>query len=288
MEVVMGNTSISTQLFGNTGRKVTVVGLGGEGVLRTFGREEAARAVIREAISQGITYCDSARAYSGSETYYGSIWAESPEVRDSIFQTSKSAMRNKRDALMDLDQTLFNMRIDHLDLWQIHDVRTEDDIETISGPGGALEAFVEARAAGKTRFIGVTGHHDPAVLTRAVKEWPVDSVLMPVNPVEAVLGGFLDSTLNAAKEKGVAVIAMKVLGASHYIFPEAGVTAQVLIRFALSQPVSVTIAGCSSPEEVKTLADAGRDLTPMAADEQKRLKDLFKPHARKLAYYRGV
>jgi len=134
----------------------------------------------------------------------------------------------------------------------------------------------------------VTGHHDPGILSRAVKEWPVDAVLMPVNPVEAVLGGFLDDMLNAAKEKGVAVIAMKVLGASYYLSPEAGVTAQALIHFALSQPVSLDIVGCSSPEEVKALADAGRDSRPMSDEEQKKLVDLFRPHARRLGYYRGV
>jgi aryl-alcohol dehydrogenase-like predicted oxidoreductase len=285
---MMADDSISTQMFGKTGRKVTIVGLGGEGVLRTFEKEDAATDLINEAVSQGITYFDSARAYSGSEKYYGRIWSKHPEVRERIFQTSKSAMRHKKDALADLDRTLANMGVDHLDLWQIHDIRTENDIEVISGPGGALEGFIEAKASGKIRFIGVTGHHDPTVLTRAVKEWPVDSVLMPINPVEAVLGGFMDDTLQAAKEKGLAVIAMKVLGASYYLSPEAGVTAQSLIRFALSQPVSLAIVGCSSPEEVKTLADAGRDFHPMAEEEQHKLRDLFQPHAGRLAYYRGV
>jgi len=284
----MAFASIPTQMFGNTGREVTMVGLGGEGVLRTFGHEADAEGVIREALSQGITYFDSARAYSGSESYYGRVWSKNSEAREKVFQTSKSAMRQKKAALAELDLTLSNMGIDHLDLWQIHDVRTEDDMEMIAGPGGALEAFVEAKAAGKTRFVGVTGHHDPGILSRAVKEWPVDAVLMPVNPVEAVLGGFLDDTLNAAKEKGVAVIAMKVLGASYYLSPEAGVTVQALIRFALSQPVSLAIAGCSSPEEVKALADAGRDFQPMSEEEQQKLLYLFRPHARRLGYYRGV
>lgn len=284
----MADNSIPMQMFGNTGRKVTRVGLGGEGVLRTFGKEMAAESVIHEALSQGVTYFDSARAYSGSESYYGRVWSKQPEAREKIFQTSKSAMRQKKAALAELDQTLSNMGIDHLDLWQIHDVRTSDDMEMIAGPGGALEAFLEAKAAGKIRFVGVTGHHDPAILSRAVKEWPVDAVLMPVNPVEAVLGGFLDDTLNAAKEKGIAIIAMKVLGASYYLSPEAGVTAQALIRFALSQPVSLAIVGCSSPEEVNVLANAGRDFQPMSDDEQQKLIDLFRPHARKLGYYRGV
>ncbi len=115
----MSDTSIPMQMFGNPGHEVTRVGLGGEGVLRTFGQEAAAEGVIREALSQGITYFDSARAYSGRESYYGCVWSKHPEAKEKIFQTSKSAMRQKKAALAELDQALSNMGIDHLDLWLI-------------------------------------------------------------------------------------------------------------------------------------------------------------------------
>ena len=284
----MVRSAILKRPFGKTGKEVTIVGLGGEGILRTYGQEQAAVEVIAQAVSRGITYFDSARAYAGSETYYGLIWPNRPEDRARVFQTSKSAERYRDGARADLERTLSNMGIEKLDLWQIHDVRTLDDFRAIAGPGGALEAFLEAKAAGKTSFIGVTGHHDPAILTRAVQEWPVDSVLIPVNPVEAVLGGFLDSTLRAANEKGVAVIGMKILGASHYVSPGAGITAEILMRFALSQPITLGIVGCSTPEEVKILAEIGRDFNPLTREEQRGLIDAFRSYARNLAYYRGV
>lgn len=284
----MENPSVSTIQFGQTGARVSRVGLGGEGVLRTWGETERGAAIIREAISRDITYFDSAQAYAGSEDYYGAVWGTSPETRPDIFQASKSASRTRDAALADLDRTLERMRIDRLDLWQIHDVRTERDLAEIEGPGGALEAFIEAKAAGKVRFIGVTGHHDPAVLTRAVKDWPVDSVMMPVNPVEAALGGFLTRTLPAATAKGMAVIAMKVLGASHYVIPDAGLEALDLIRFALSQPITVAIVGCSLPTHVHVLAEAGKETNPMSLEDQSRLVELFRPIAKRLAFYRGV
>ncbi len=282
------DSSILTNRFGKTGPPVTIVGLGGEGILRTHGEEEIAQKVIEEALVQGLSYFDSARAYAGSEGYYGQVWPDRPEDRGRIFQTSKSAMRRKTDALADLDRTLLNMGINYLDLWQIHDVRTEEDLDMIAGPGGALEAFEEAKTAGKVKYIGVTGHHDPNILTRAVNEWPVDSVLLPVNPVEAVLGGFLDKTLPAALEKGIAIIGMKVLGASYYLFPKENITATTLIRFALSQPITLAVVGCSSPREVAILADVGRSFEPMTVTEQEHLIEQFKPHAGQLAYYRGV
>ena len=281
-------TSILKRKFGKTGQEVTLVGLGGEGILRTYGQESAAVRVIEEAIDQGIQYFDSARAYAGSESYYGLVWPNRADDRSRAFQTSKSAMRTRDEALGELEYTLRNMSIDRLDLWQIHDVRTEEELDRIAGPGGALRAFLDAKSRGRTRFIGVTGHHDPRILTRAVREWPVDSVLMPVNPVEAVLGGFLDSTLTAAQEKGAAVIGMKVLGASHYLSRDAGITPERLIRYALSQPVSLVIVGCSTPEEVRALAETARDFCPMPPQEQRQLVELFRPHAARLAYYRGV
>jgi aryl-alcohol dehydrogenase-like predicted oxidoreductase len=274
--------------FGNTGRQVTCVGLGGEGVLRSHGQDQAARAVIDEALRQELTYFDCARAYAGSETYYGSRWRADPAARQKVFQTSKSANRDRAGAWQDLRQSLSNLQTDYLDLWQIHDVRTAEELKQIESAGGALEAFLEAREQGLVRHIGVTGHHDPRVLTRAVNNWPVDAVLLPVNPVEGLLGGFLDSTLAAAREKGLAVIAMKILGAGYYLQPGLGTSAEELIRYALSQEITVAILGCSTPDEVQTLAALGRNPEPLSPQEQENLLERFRPYARRLAYYRGV
>jgi aryl-alcohol dehydrogenase-like predicted oxidoreductase len=278
---------IPTRLFGKIGPAVTQVGLGGEGTLRTFERSPDALSVIKEAALQGITYFDSAKAYAGSEGYYGEFWREHLSLRSRIFQTSKSAARSLDGATRELSQTLTNMGLHHLDLWQIHDIRTREDIERIEGPNGALEAFVEARDAGLVRFVGVTGHYNPEILLHAVKNWPVDAVLMPVNPAEAVLGGFLDDVMVAASDRGLAIIGMKVLGGSHYISTEAGITPELLLRFALSKGVTLAIVGCSSPREVQALARVGREFEPLTPEEETRLVDEFRPRARRLAFYRG-
>jgi aryl-alcohol dehydrogenase-like predicted oxidoreductase len=288
----MNENEITEKPFGKI-QNVTCVGLGGEGVLRTYGRSAEAEKVISEAIFQKITYFDCARVYADSERYYGAIWGKNPEMRKSIFQASKSASRDRSGALKDLGETLERLQTSYLDLWQIHDIRTQEDIRMISGPGGALEAFLEAKGSGKIKAIGVTGHHDPRILTQAVRQWPVDSVMMPVNPVEGVLAktrpdAFLSSTITAAKEKGVAVIAMKTLGASHYIFPDTGITADLLIRYALSHQVTVVIVGCSTPEHVRILADVGKNKAVLSENEKQALEKAFEPHVSKLAFYRSV
>jgi len=284
----MAEHDIRTTVFGSTGRNVTRVGLGGEGVLRTTGKGPAAHAVIRAALAEGITYYDSARVYSDSEVYYGGIWKEDPEARRGVFQASKSASRDRNGAWKDLEDSFRRLGVDYLDLWQIHDVRTFQELSVIAGPGGALEAFLEAREACKIRHIGVTGHHDPDVLTQAVLELPVDSVMMPVNPVEEVLGGFLTRTLPAALNKGVAVIGMKIFGGGHFIAPHLGVTPELLLRYALGKPISVAIVGCKSAAEVNLLAEAGMSAEPLSDEEMQKLVAPFRADARQIAFYRGV
>lgn len=280
--------SLETRDFGSTGRRVTMVGLGGEGVLRTHGRADEAEAVISEAVSRGITYFDCARVYAGSEGYYGAVWSHRAEAGRQVFRASKSARRDRRGALSDLSTSLLTMSLPYLDLWQIHDVRDGEDLRFLSGMGGGLEAFQEARQSGKVRHIGVTGHHDPEILTRAVIDWPLDSVMIPVNPVEGVLGGFLDGTLTAAREKGLAVIGMKVLGGGHYVSPNQGISAELLIRYALSWDIDVAIVGCETPAEVEVVSNVGRAFSPLSREEMAAVEEVFRPHARRLAFYRGA
>ena len=264
------------------------VGLGGEGVLRTEGKDREAETLLSAAYESGIRYFDSAPAYAGSERYLGRFWKQHPARIAETFQTSKSARRDSAGAAADLKRTLSRLGRDQLGLWQIHDVRDAEDIRRIAGPEGALQAFTDARDTGVVRGIGVTGHHDPAVLLQAVTHWDVDAVLLPVNPVEAAIGGFIDKVIPAARERGIGVIGMKTLGAGNFIFPDAGISPDKLIRFALAQDTDIVIVGCSTPEEARQLGRAGRDMVPMDADEQTRIVDAFRPYAERLAFYRGV
>jgi len=264
------------------------IGLGGEGVLRTEGREHEALMMLEEAYESGIRYFDSAPAYADSERYYGRFWSQHPDWKALAFQTSKSAQRDAKSASADLTRTLSRMGRDRLGLWQIHDIRDNNDIRRIEGAGGALQAFYHARETGIVRGIGVTGHHDPAVLLHPVTHWDIDSVLLPVNPVESAIGGFIDRVIPAARERGIGVIGMKTMGAGNYILPEAGLSPENLIRFALSQDVDLVIVGCSTTSEARLLARISEEHVAMEEQEQSLLVDTVRPYANRLAYYRGV
>ena len=280
----MAQESRLRQLLGNKLR----TGLGGEGVLRTEGREQEALAVLGAAFESGIRYYDSAPAYAGSERYQGQFWARNPERKAETFQAGKSAQRDAAGAEADLKRTLSLMGRDHLGLWQIHDVRSREDIRDLEAPKGALRAFYAARESGTTRGIGVTGHHDPAVLLHAVSTWDVDAVLLPVNPIEAAIGGFLDKVIPAARERGIGLIGMKVLGAGQFLFPDHGLTPENLIRFAIAQDVDLVIVGCSTPGEAELLARLGRDHTLIEEEEQAGMIETVRPYAERLAFYRGT
>ena len=269
--------------LGKTGVEVTILGLGGEGILRTRGYDREAYALINRALDLGITYCESARAYDGSESYYGKALRER---RSEVFLTSKSHARSKAGALAHLHETLGNMRIDHLDLWQVHDVRSGDDIEEIFAPGGAIEAFVEAREKGLVRFIGVTGHHDPAVIRACMERFPFDTVLLPVNPAEPAHRSFIGEAIPQALEKKMGIIGMKVYfrGLAAGIPGHAGM--EPFLRFALSQPVSTVVIGCDDQHQLEENVRFASSFQPMTDDEQESLVRRVFPLARQLMYYK--
>jgi aryl-alcohol dehydrogenase-like predicted oxidoreductase len=275
--------ALQKRKLGRTGFDATIMGLGGEGVLRTFGHDKEAYELINRAIDLGVNYLESARAYDGSESYYGRSLRER---RDQIFLTSKSHARDKAGALVHLTETLKNMKTDHLDLWQIHDVRTEEEIEEIFGPHGALEAFVEAKNRGLTRFIGVTGHHDPAIIKKCLELFDFDTVLMPINPGECSHHGFLREVLPLAVSKEMGIVAMKVYVRGFAARLPFYHSMEPFFRFALSQPVSLAVIGCDDLRQAEENANYATTFTPLDPEAEKALIEAVEPFARRLLYYR--
>jgi len=269
--------------LGKTGVEVTVLGLGGEGILRSFGYDRDASALINRAIDLGITYFESARAYSGSEAYYGSALRER---RKEIFLTSKSHARDRKGALGHLKETLNNMKTDYLDLWQVHDVREEAEIKEIFGRGGAIEAFREAREKGMVRFLGVTGHHDPLIIKRCIELFDFDTVLIPVNPAEHAYKSFVESVISPARKRDMGIVAMKTyfrgLAVQLPGFKDLG----PFYRFTLSHPVSTTVIGCDSIQQLEENVRFAASFEAMTKDEMDGLRDLVSPYARRLMYYK--
>ena len=269
--------------LGKTGQQVSILGLGGEGLLRTYGHGKEATSLIHRAIDLGITYFESARAYSGSESYYGMALGER---RREIFLASKTHERTLDGALSHLEGTLKNMNTDALDLWMVHDVRTIKDIDQIFGPQGAIKAFESARRNKLVKWIGISGHRNPTILSRAIDLFPFDTVLIPINPAEPHYWSFIDEVLSKAQAKEMGILGMKAFsrGVSLKIFgPDAS---ENFLRFALTQAVSSVVVGCDTIEQLEMNVKVARSFQPMPKREQTILLEKARPYARELMYYK--
>ena len=269
--------------LGKTGEEISILGLGGEGIFRTHDQEEEAVALIRRALDLGITYFESARAYASSESYYGMALQER---RRDIFLASKSHERNGDGALKHLEITLKNMKTDFLDLWMIHDVRSPKDVEQIFAPRGAIKAFEAAKRNKLARFIGISGHRNPTILSRAIDLFPFDVVLLPVNPAEPHYWSFLEAVLPKVVNKGMGILGMKTLsrGVCAKIFGNESI--ETFLRFALTQSISAVVVGCETIDQLEMDVRIAQSFQPMDQQEQNVLISRVKPYSRELMYYK--
>jgi len=274
---------IPKRRLGKTNIDVTILGLGGEGVLRTHGHEHEANALINRAIDLGINYFDSAKAYAGCESYHGKALGER---RKDIFLAGKSHARDRKGALAHLADTLKTIKTDHLDLWQMHDMRTDEDIDAVTARGGALEAFREAKEKGLARFIGVTGHEDPLILRRCIEIADFDTVLMPVNPAEPHYRSFITELLPYALHKDMGIIAMKVYFRGIVTQIPGINSVEPFYRFALSHPVTTAIIGCDTIVQLEENMKCARSFVPLTEKEKGSLIDFVAPYAGDLMYYK--
>ncbi|AUX24159.1 uncharacterized protein SOCEGT47_046960 [Sorangium cellulosum] len=264
-------TDPSLRPLGRTGASVEPVSLGGEGILRTTGRSREAVPVILEALRLGVRYCDTAPAYAQSQDYYGEAFrAAGPGAREEVFLASKTHARDRDGALRLLDDSLRRLGTDHLDLWQLHDLRDLAELDEIFGRGGAIEAVERAKADGRIRFVGITGHHDPAILLEAMRRYPVDTVLCAMNPADPARMPFLTTVVPEARRRGIGVIGMKVMAAGRLLADRAA-TPHELIRYAASFADTVII-GCSSIAEVRENLGARALPVPMPEAERAALE----------------
>jgi len=271
---------IPSRPLGRTGCEVTQFALGGEGVLRTHGRMSEAVAVIHRALDQGVTYCDTAPAYAGSLDYYGAALGER---RSQVFLASKTHDRTRDGSLRLLEESLERLRTDHLDLWQLHDLRTTGDLQTIFGRKGALEALTQAREEGRVRFLGLTGHHDPAILLEAIRRFDFDTVLVALNGADVHRMSFARTVLPEAARRGMGVIGMKVYAAGVLLGGGSPplIPAEAMGYVLSLAGVSTVIIGCSSPAEVDENAHTVRQFRPFdepamrAVEEKTRSRSGF-------------
>jgi len=254
--------------FGKTGMKLTVIGQGGArlALLRT---KEQARAQVRHAYDLGLNYFDCAHSYweGHSEEVYGDVLSD---VRKELFITTKCIRRTRKEAEDELQLSLKSLKTSYIDLWQMHGLQEQGDIDRIFGPGGAIEAFEAAKKAGRCRFIGFTGHHDPKVHLAAFKAYDKwDSILMPLHAADPAYLSFEKTVLPAAAERGIGIQGMKVFGNAFLL---RVLNAEECLRYVLSLPIHCAAVGCSTTGQLDDDVRFAQRFKPLSSDEMDALR----------------
>lgn len=278
------SATLPTRPLGRTGLDVTILGLGGHHVA-VSGSEANARRLVEAALEEGINFFDTAESYGGgsSEQWLGMALAG---VRKSIVLMTKTfapAERSAESARRHLEGSLSRLRTDYLDLWQLHSVRSVEDVDRAFGPGGAMEFIQEARSQGTVRFIGVTGHVTPAANRRALEYWDrgikFDVMQMPLNPLDYHQQSFTREVLPMLVDRGIGVIAMKT-SADGALLREGLATIDECQRYVWSLPVSLAVVGMERPELVRENARRAREFRAMSETDIEALRSRLEPQAR--------
>ena len=249
---------------------MSAIGLGGAHVGAPKEDEEAV-AIMRRAIDQGITFMDNCWDYHHgvSETRMGKALRDG--YREKVFLMTKIDGRTRALAARQIDESLRRLQTDHVDLLQHHEVLRMEDPDRIFEENGAMEAVVEAKKAGKVRYIGFTGHKDPAVHLRMLEvaadhQFRFDAVQMPLNVLDAHFRSFGGQVLPVLVREGIGVLGMKPL-ASGAVLRTQAVTAIEALHYALNLPTSVVITGIDTQKVLDQALEAVRTFKPMTEEQ---------------------
>jgi aryl-alcohol dehydrogenase-like predicted oxidoreductase len=275
----MANTKntdpIPQRALGRTGVEVPVMGLGGYHLGTIKSKREAVR-IVQAAVDEGITFLDNAWEYHDgeSETLMGKALSEGGR-RDQVFLMTKLCThgRGKAVAFRQLHESLRRLRTDHLDLWQIHEVVYENDPEKHFAREGAVEALAEAKRQGKVRFVGFTGHKDPRLHLKMLKQgFPFDTCQLPLNCFDTAFRSFERQVLPELVRLGIAPLGMKPICGEGDPVRKRAVKATDALRYAMSLPVATTITGIDSLKVLRQNLGVARGFKPLAEPEMEALR----------------
>ncbi len=275
-------TLLPTRKFGRTGEAVTMLGVGGWHIGEMS--EAEAQKTIETALEGGVRFFDSAESYQsgGSESRLGKLLV--PKYRDDVFLMTKTTAPNATKAWEHLEGSLTRLNTDQLDLWQMHSVRNPADVdERIDN--GILDVMLEAKATGKTRYIGFTGHSSPAAHERVLEQTDIfDTCQLSMNLVDVSYESFIERVVPTLVERNIGVIGMKALanggffggsqhgkhGTNPKVVPNR-VSVSEAIRFVWSLPVSTLVTGPDNAKQMQEKIDIAKTFTGMDDDERNEL-----------------
>jgi predicted aldo/keto reductase-like oxidoreductase len=265
------NSEMPLRALGRTGEHVSALGLGGFHIGKSSLPSREAIRIIRSAIDRGLTFMDNSWDYNDGESEKRLGKALKDGYRQKAFVMTKVDGRTKKEAARQINQSLKRLGVDVIDLLQHHEVIRFDDADRIFSDGGAMEAFLEAREAGKIRYIGFTGHKDPHVhrymLEKAKDhDFRFDTVQMPLNVMDPHFRSFEAHVLPLLVSESIGVLGMKSMGDA-VLLKSKIVTPLECLHYALNLPTSVVITGIDSMNILEQAFEAARTFRPLTREE---------------------
>ena len=274
------------RVLGKTGYRVGIFSLGGQSTLEQAGTEKESIKIINRALDLGVNYIDTAAAYGQgiSETYIGKVMRER---RDEVFLATKTHSRSYDGSMKLLEKSLKQLQTNRIDLWQLHNVRTEDDLKKIFASDGAIKALEEARRSGVVRFLGITGHYDPWVLKKGIDEYNFDCILMALNAADRHNKSFIDNLLPFAVQKNLGIIGMKIPSRGR-IFRSNGITSmKQAMEYVLTLPVSTIIVGITTLNELEENIRIAKNFRPLSDKQMREIEELTKSYFYDAAWFKN-
>jgi len=271
--------AIERRPFGRHPDLRSIIGLGGYhlGAVKTVA--EAVR-IVQEAIDAGVNFLDNAWEYHDGESERRMGRAIAGR-RDSVFLMTKVCThgRDAKVAMQQLEQSLRRLRTDHLDLWQIHECVYYNDPQRHFSRGGVAEALERAKAQGKVRYVGFTGHKDPDIHLRMLSfDFPFDSCQLPLNGFDANFRSFQARVLPELARRQIAAIGMKSLGGDGRVVSRKVAHVEDAMRYAMSLPVCTTVSGMDSLKVLRQNLRIARGFTPMSTMERRAYERSLAEH----------
>ena len=271
--------------FGRTEEMVSAIGLGGFHLGKGTLTDSEATRLIHEGVERGITFLDNCWDYNEgrSERRMGRALARGG-LRDKVFLMSKMDGRTKAEAAAQIEASLRRLQTDRIDLVQHHEILRYEDPDRVFAEGGAMEAFLEAKQAGKLRYIGFTGHKDPRIhqqmlAVAAERGFHFDSVQMPLNVMDAHFRSFAHGVLPYLVEHGIAALGMKTFGDSVLLKSEAPIRPVEYLHYSLNLPTAVVITGVENQRDLDQAFEAVRTFEPMDKARVAELLARSRPYA---------
>jgi len=300
--------AMPTRNLGKTGYRVGLFSLGGQAALEKANNGDVAVPIVEKALDLGVNYIDTSSIYGGpqrwSERYIGEVMKKR---RNEAFLASKTKERTKDGSMRMLEESFKLLNTDHLDLWQLHDIGSDNEVKQIFAKGGAMEALLQSKDQKLVRYLGITGHFRPEPLIDCIHRYPFDCILMAVNAADPHHYSFSEELLPLAVEKRMGIIGMKVpargrilsswtpppieqqkhMWEGMVLAPTPGtLDMKQAMFYALSLPVSTVIIGCDSISQLEQNVQLARDFTPYNQKQMEALVVKSEPVSKQALFFR--